>query len=616
MSHFSHCFRFFFSSRKLLAGLSVCVLLPLQLSGVTIKAQFSPAEISLGERSELSIQVTGGKNIEAPELNFAGLDFQRLHSVQSYRQDKQVQEGVTTLHYLVTPQEMGIFQLGGMTITIDGRPYPLPQTGLIVRTRKENLNIQETEQVLSQAVKLEVDVDQREIFSQEIIPFRLTLSANADLPIRISDTLPHLIGGNFQLLHLQPSEDSFRDEIIDGNIVKMVWKGWLMSERKGNLPLQFATNVQVKIPKRGLGNVSQQNVAMAAAELFDNQGEIWQSIIVRSTPVFENVSLLPEMERPENFTGAIGSFSLGKNSLQIPEKMEIGSYITLSVSVEGQGNFSKITPPSIDGGKDWRLYRTQKSLHYADSTRSTGSLTFYYTLLPQHTGNLTLPKFQFSFFDPQQKKYITLEQSFDAPIFIPRTGKVTAKTVTQNEMPEGWKSHLPSIQHGKDPSFTNPILFSLEPLYRNPWFWGIHLILFYIFLVWIMIMGRRYQRRFENLNYIGNVQSKQTRAYLRIAKDAANNLQPEAFYHAIKLAFSNVLSEMAQQNPHVLTSFEVRHLLQKWLSGNTQLIDTTVKFFEIQEDAFEGDTHHTWNKKRLREDFQKSIKIIQILQSL
>ncbi len=131
-----------------------------------------------------------------------------------------------------------------------------------------------------------------------------------------------------------------------------------------------------------------------------------ETIQARTEPRTLQVEALPREGRPANFAGAIGQFSLDASAA--PSQAAAGEPVTLALAVEGRGNFEAITAPTLTGEDGWRVYAPKDTFTAADAIGYGGTKTFEISMVARRDQTVT-PGAEFSYFDPQKKKYFTLK---------------------------------------------------------------------------------------------------------------------------------------------------------------------------------------------------------------
>lgn len=135
-----------------------------------------------------------------------------------------------------------------------------------------------------------------------------------------------------------------------------------------------------------------------------------------------DVQALPKEGRPENFSGAVGQFTM--RAAADPKTAGAGEPVTLTLAVEGRGNFEGMAPPELTGTDGWRTYAPKESFADNDAMGFGGSGTksFEFSLVAREDRAST-PGAEFSYFDPLKKKYVTLETQ---PVAVSAAGSGAA----------------------------------------------------------------------------------------------------------------------------------------------------------------------------------------------
>ncbi len=145
-----------------------------------------------------------------------------------------------------------------------------------------------------------------------------------------------------------------------------------------------------------------------------------RQLTVRSAPRTLSVQPLPEAGRPDNFSGAVGSFELDVTAT--PQDLSAGDPITVQMRINGTGYLADTAAPTFVQTDGFRVYEPLAG----KTQRSTKS--FEQVLIPQDQTLEAIPAAQFSYFDPQAERYRTLEsQPIALTVRPPKTA--TRKTV-------------------------------------------------------------------------------------------------------------------------------------------------------------------------------------------
>jgi len=104
----------------------------------------------------------------------------------------------------------------------------------------------------------------------------------------------------------------------------------------------------------------------------------------------------------------VGSFRL--SATVDKNKVKQNEPVTLKMVIEGDGNIETITRPKIPALTGFKTYDadTNSKLFQAENVIG-GTKSFETVFIPKEEGSSFIPPLEFSFFDPRQEKYVTLQ---------------------------------------------------------------------------------------------------------------------------------------------------------------------------------------------------------------
>lgn len=129
---------------------------------------------------------------------------------------------------------------------------------------------------------------------------------------------------------------------------------------------------------------------------------------ISSNKVQLNVKQLP-VGMPAQFKNAVGKFALDLLSLGTEDIPEIDKPLNIVLKLTGSGNLGSLHLPKILNSQDYIFYPpkiTTQSL--AKKNGLTGSITAEYIVVPKKSGPVSIKFEDFSYFDPESKKYTDL----------------------------------------------------------------------------------------------------------------------------------------------------------------------------------------------------------------
>ena len=129
-------------------------------------------------------------------------------------------------------------------------------------------------------------------------------------------------------------------------------------------------------------------------------------VTLRSNPVPIEILPIPTEKRPQNFSGAVGQFSLAVSAR--PTRVQVGDPITVTIELAGLGALDNLSLAPQPLWRPFRLYEPTSRITTSDPLRMRGIKTFEWVIVPGDTATTELPPFQFSYFDPEDRAFHTL----------------------------------------------------------------------------------------------------------------------------------------------------------------------------------------------------------------
>ena len=312
-----------------------------------------------------------------------------------------------------------------------------------------------------------------------------------------------------------------------------------------------------------------------------------------------NVKALPEKNKPDNFTGAVGQFDfdvvLSKKSLKASESFQA------KVKVNGKGNLKLFKLPKIVVPNTLELYEPE----YKENIKvllsgMKGSIEDSYTIVPQFQGKYPIPEISFSFFDPIKKEYKTLNSFelivdvFDGPSNLNDYNKISRseKKEFNNDNSFNFIELSTKFSSIKKEQFWNTSLFWL--LFSLP----------LILIILLIIFKEVFLNRKENQKSLIQIRNeKLARKFLGSAKREINNYQN--FYEVLERALHNYLKAKLLIET---TEFSKNKIVNLLVKKNVDLIyaNEYVDLLENCEIArFSKESNINTNS-----DYENAIKII------
>lgn len=426
---------------KWLAGLLLTATV-LTARAQEVTAGLSQDVTAVGQPVQLNISVTGGRGAQLPptldvdglEARFAG----KSEQMQMQMSNGRFQTTVTSVYtYLVIPLRQGTFTIPSIPVKVNGKTLKTAEQTLRVGGSSGGVPVMPAIPVQPQGQSPQVQtlppsprsggrssgekvafgdllVPQKTAYAGEVVPVEVRFYFDATYQVRLQDR-PGFSGDGFTVLRFSKPQE--RQQEIDGRIYNVVsFQTALTPAKSGVLEIPAATlEAQIQMPGR------QRGMDDFFGGLFGSMGEMRQ-VTISTDPAQLEVKPLPRDGRPEDFSGAIGQFSL--QAAASPKKAGAGDPITLTITVSGRGNFDGMGAPTLVETDGWRTYPPGERFEASpsDPIGFNGEKIFEYMILAREDQSAT-PVAEFSFFDPALEKYVTLKSP---PIPVEIRGGVVA----------------------------------------------------------------------------------------------------------------------------------------------------------------------------------------------
>ena len=161
------------------------------------------------------------------------------------------------------------------------------------------------------------------------------------------------------------------------------------------------------------------------------------SFIAKSQPVTVTIKPLPEKDKPADFSGLVGNFSISArlDSNTIPA----GDNTHLTVTIKGTGNMASINVPAINWPANTEHFDpsdTQRTSQ--DAFPSRGDKIFDIPFIGTKQGVFVIPPISFSYFDPVVQKYNTvhsdsLKIQFTGPLPKEQQKEIITEDITNRK---------------------------------------------------------------------------------------------------------------------------------------------------------------------------------------
>ena len=518
---------------------------------VQFEAKLSKKKLGINERLRVDFEMNqDGDNFTAPSFEgFRVVGGPNQAISNSWINGKRSYS--KTYSFFLAPQSQGNFTIGQASIEVDGQIYKSPpvsvQVTAAVEIPKDGNN---ADYLASENVHLVAEVSNANPYLNEAITVVYKLYVSNEVSItsnwreidtpKYADFWSQNIDnqGNLKIYEGKYNGEDYRYVILRTTVLYPQKTGELNIE-----PLTLDVPIDVRSNRRDLFGrylMTRVNKTISAGN---------RTISVKP---------LPQVGKPENFTGAVGNFDFkvttNKTQLDANESLE------LNVSVSGNGNLKLFDLPSVTFPNSLEVYEpTRNEDIKTQMSGMTGSISSNYTVVPQFKGNYPIRPISFSYFDPKTETYKT--QTSQEIIIEVENGPVTTSkdlSGTNNKQ----LVTLDSEQFKYIKLSANLESIEKENFFKSNVFWallGAPLLIIPLFI----LVGRK---RRERLNDVEGNKLRHANAlakkYLSEAKKNLNN--KDAFYESLERALHNYLkAKLTIETSDISKEHISKHLLEK-----------------------------------------------------
>ena len=376
----------------------------------------STDETTVGDNQHFQVSFTfEGKDINGLK-NFKPPAFENFMILSGPNQSTSiqiingVQSGSLSYNYIIQPKGIGKFTIGKANIESGGEVFesqPLEITVVKgkIQPKKQDENAEVSNEEIAKNLFIRAVVDKQNVYMGEQVTVTYKLYTRLNIAAQMSiSKLPQYQG--FWAEELQtPNNIAFTTEVVDGKQfrVGVLKKAALFPTQTGKLEITpFELTVPVQIRK----NRNRNNFF---DDFFDDPFGLNQTVEYNavSNKVTVNVKPLPLEGKPDSFHGAVGEFSLKADIDKTSTKTN--EPVTLKVVVNGKGNLELLNMPELNLPSGFEKYEPKTTDNISKINVISGSKTAEYLMVPRVVGTREIPPVEFSYFNPETKKYVTLK---------------------------------------------------------------------------------------------------------------------------------------------------------------------------------------------------------------
>ena len=566
---------------KKLFGIIITLLVPLVIwaQTPTIKVSSKP-QVSVGEQFKITFEVNAdGKNFTAPRFEgftVVGGPFNSTSSSIQVMNGAMTHTVSNTYSYVLRAEKEGVFSIGAASIVVEGdvvksEPYTVTvladASGAGTASQSQGGSSQSQTntndpQVSGQDLFLKVIPSKKTAYVGE--PVVLTYKLYTRVPVsQLSISKMPAYGGFWMKECDDGNGNTLRQspEVVNGieyntaEIKKVV----LIPQKAGKLTVEpmgmecLAQIVTQRTPQR-----SNDPFDVFFNDPFFSRGYTNVQKNVETSTLTMEVQSLPENGKPSSFAGAVGNY---KFSASIDaDETSTNEAMTMTVTVSGSGNLELLNLPAPAFPPDFEVYDPKVvSSVEANGQGMSGSRKAEYLVIPRRAGDFSIPSVEFSYFDPTQKQYVTLQS-------LPMSVKVNKGAGDDSGGGGLFASNQESVKYlGSDIRHIKTTTSKLKPaeqhFFGSILYYVILLALLLVFLVALLFLKKRRQFR-QDVVLVRNKQAtKVAKGRLKNAYKYLKDQDQNHFYEEMSQALWGYISDKLGIERSVLSMDTVKEVM-------------------------------------------------------
>lgn len=455
--------------------------------------------------------------------------------------------------YVLKPKKQGTLSIKPAYITIGGERYATEEKRVEVTAAVANPNAPKTAQdVANESLYLVASISKPSPYENEAVLVTYTLYFSPQVYINNFVPVDNPSYNNFwsqdiPINEYETRKTTYKNELFNAVDLKQVV---LYPQKSGELPIEpFSLELYVQIPT-GRRDFFGDPIMRSATK------------VVSAGSSVLNVKALPSADRPQNFSGAVGSFNFettaNKTTLDANESLQI------EVKVSGAGNLKLLKLPELNLPSSLEQYEPEFNDEVTVSAAGMkGAVSQTYTVVPRYVGNYPVNTLNFTYFDPEKERYVSLSS---APLSISvENGPVRSTSSTST--PSEAVTNTPSTLSVQNAFVSNAFTSTFEPIDSQAWAGNlVHLALVLSFILIALIIGlsaRLYQK--TRLNASGSLKKsyqKRLKLLLRETEEAASRGQNELFYESLSKTLDHALSLVIKESIRGSSEPQIKRMLE------------------------------------------------------
>lgn len=446
--------------------------------------------------------------------------------------------------YVLIPQKVGTFAIAPATISVKKKSYTTQRTMIEVRdgaqagaaqgtqNKNESAESRANRTIGKEDLMLRLELSKRSVYKGEPVRAILKLYSRVNLAGSEGSKMPAFNGFWSQQIDIEqgPFRESLNNKVYE---VYNIAEYLLYPQQGGTLtiePAELTVVAQVMVKSnRGFD------------PFFGGGHEVYNVRRTLKTPeVKVQVKEFPA-GAPASFSGAVGRYTMS-HKLSSAE-VAANSAVTLQLTISGTGNLSFISAPKLELPSSFELYDVKSEERIENkASGSIGYRRFDYPFIVRAEGDYEIAPIEFTYFDLEKQKYITLTTPPLNMVVMPDKSAATQQQVVAS----GIKREDVRLL-GEDIRFIKPGAPTLRsvvaPFALSPLYWLVVVMLIVAAVASYFVVRKYIRDKRDEVLIKGKRANKMAVKRFRIAEKYMREQDRRAFYEEMLRALWGYLGD-------------------------------------------------------------------------
>jgi hypothetical protein len=381
----------------------------LSFSQVKLEVKAEKTNLKIGEVIQVSYFFNEeGSNFTPPNFNGFNKGGSYVSSNEEYiNGDYAIQQVYT---YVIQAAKAGRLVISPATIKFNGKTYASKSVAISVSNEKAADAIQKNQNstyvsksaVVNKSIAgannllfIDVEVSKTNAFVNEPVEVNYRIYLAPNLEIELNKNMVTKFNNFWS--QTEDVQGGWERKVVNNRVYKskIFKKAILYPQKIGKLEITPITlDLNISYPTGDFDFFGDPEFDVARREIVSNTKYL-------------QVSSLPEKGKPDNFTGAVGTFEFKANVTK--NELKSGESLQLDLIVSGKGNLKLFEIPKPNLPSNFEIYEPKHQEFVNENINGiSGKIVDSYTIIPQEKGNFKLKSQYFSFFDITSKTYKTI----------------------------------------------------------------------------------------------------------------------------------------------------------------------------------------------------------------